>query len=228
MCAPGRTWPWTPGPGGPIHAAAGQRWHFVGDSITADVVQWYAEPGGFVDQLNALVGGAGVTVTASGIAGDEAVWLASQVHERVAIFNPDVVVPLIGINDVRVNEATAVYAAAYESILYGLRAELPNAQILVVSMLVKGEQWASNPLRWAPSADNFIDEKNAAVQPLCTKYGAVYADVRDHALLYEQAHNTPEPGADLGILTWNVDDFHPGSTGKIQMGTWVMERVVTP
>lgn len=235
-CGRGILWPWTPGAGAPIIAAAGQRWHFVGDSITADLIKWFTRSiangdpvaNYFVDQLNALVGGAGVTVTSSGIAGDRAVWLASQVHERIAIFSPDVVVVLIGINDIRVGTSSAVIGAAYDSILYGVRAELPNAQILVVSMFLFGEQWLSGPLRWAPGSDNNISAGNTQIAASAATYGAAYADIRDSALLYEQANNTPEPGVDLGVLTWNVDNFHPGApTGKVFMATQAMLQVST-
>lgn len=233
MCSLGRTWGWTQGAGTPIHAAIGQRWHFVGDSISADLIKWFTksvangdpDANYFTNQLETLVGGA-VTVTSSGIAGDRAVWLASQVHDRIASFSPDVVVVMIGINDIRVGTSSAVIGAAMGSILYGIRAECPAAQILVVSMFLMGEQWLSGPLRWAPASDNNITAGNTQIQAAATTYGAAYADVRDSALLWEQANNTPEPGVDLNKLTWSVDNFHPSApVGKVFMGTQAMLQV---
>lgn len=223
MCRRGQSWPWTPGAGSPIQASAGQRWLFAGDSITA--LEWYAATGGFVEQLETLIGGS-VAVLNSGLSGEQVINYASQVHGRVAIYSPDVVCLHIGINDVRVACADAVFAAAYESILYGIRAECPDAQLMVIGIGLMGEQWASDPLRWAPSADHGIDGKNAPIAALCATYGAAYVDYRGTALLYEEANNTPEPGEDLGILTGETgDNFHPNDDGKVLMGDAAMLHV---
>lgn len=110
--------------------------------------------------------------------------------------------------------------------MFGIRAECPNAQILVVGIGLKGEQWNSGPLRWAPSADNNIDLYNNEWVASCATYGAAYADYRAAALIYEQAHNTPEPGADIGPLTGILgDDFHPSVTGQVLMATTAMAQV---
>lgn len=224
MCSPGTSWSWTVGAGAPIKARIGQRWHFVGDSIT--FLGWFSEPGGFVDQIQALIGGS-IVVTSSGLGGDTVVNIASRVHERIAIYRPDVIVVEYGVNDTAAippTPTTGTFQAAYDSILVGCRAECPNAQILCISIFVHFEQWLSGPLRWAPSSAGQIDVYNSQIAASAATYGAAYSDVRAAALLYEQANNTPEPGAAAGILT--SDSLHPTSAGKILMGTTAMAQVV--
>lgn len=223
MCAPGQSWSYTVGAGAPIRAHAGQHWHFVGDSITN--FGWFAAAGGFVDQINALVGGAGITVTSYGLGGDKVGGLAPRVHERVAIYRPDVIVVEIGFNDAPAATPSAQFRADYDSILIGCRAECPNAQLMSISILTFQEQWLSGPLRWSPSATQTnIDTLNVQIAASAAALGAAYVDVRAPALVYESTHNTPEPGVTSGILT--LDSIHPNPTGQVLMGTTAMGSVV--
>jgi lysophospholipase L1-like esterase len=222
MCSPGRPWPWTPGAGAPIVAAAGQHWVFTGDSIITPPVGWDAD---LKARIETLVGGS-ITVTNTAQAGYTAVEMAHQVHNRVGIYNPDVVAITIGLNDIRVATAGSVIAAAVASILYGIRAECPNAQILLVGMWMFGEQWLSGPLRWAPASDHNIDTINALIATECTTYGAAHPDVRGPALVYESLHNTPEPGVVSGVLTNDGEGIHPDTAaGRTQMSDAVMTYV---
>lgn len=236
MCRRGRAWPWTPGAGSPVVAEAGQHWHFVGDSISASL-KWYAkrdapdpweDPPGpyFVDQIETLVGGS-IDVTVSARAGERTVNAAYLVHEKIAIYRPDVVVVLFGMNDARILTPASVVGPAYESILYGIRAECPNAQILMMGNFLHSELWLSGPTHWNPTQENIaLDAYDAALEPLCAEYGAAFAPFRPTALAWEEANNTPSPGVDLGLLTWPVDNFHPSSDGKLLMADVAMAHVV--
>jgi len=229
VCSPGRSWTWTPAAGGPIHAHAGQRWHFAGDSITN--FGWFSAVGGFVDQINALVGGGGIVVTSNGIGGEKTIDMASRVHEQIAIYNPEVIVVEIGYNDMPIGVPLTVFRAAYDSILVGCRAECPGAQIMCISTLLGGEQWRSGPLRWDISSEfgigqPYIENYNAQIAASAAAFGAAYVDVRTPALTYESVNNTPEPGVASGVLT--VDGIHPSNAGKLLMANAAILQVVTP
>jgi len=225
MCRPGKSWTWSPGPGGLIKAHNGQRWHFAGNSITN--FGWFSVAGGFVDQVNALIGGT-ISVTSNGVGGQTTVKMAQLVHEQVALFTPDVIVIETGYNDLPISVNLATFRAAYDSILVGCRAECPNAQIMCISVLVGGEQWQSGPLRWALSAEfnvapGYVESYNAQIAASAAAAGAVYVDVRTPALTYESLHNTPEPGAFSGVLT--IDGIHPNDQGKLLMATAAIAQV---
>jgi len=225
-CGGGRSWTWTPGAGAPIKAHNAQRWHFAGDSITA--MGWFSATGGFVDQINTLIGGS-INVTSNGVGGQKTTTMSSLVHDQIAIFNPDVIVVETAYNDLPAATPLATFRAAYDSILIGCRAECPNAQIMCISALVGGEQWQSGPLRWALASEfgistHYIEDYNAQIAASAAAIGAAYVDVRTPALTYESINNTPEPGATAGILT--ADGIHPITAGKLLMATAAIAQVV--
>ena len=162
----------------------------------------------------------------TGQAGYTAVEMASQVHNRIAVHSPDVVAITIGLNDKRQATPDAAIQSAVGSILYGIRAECPNAQIMLLGMWLFGEQWLSGPLRWHSSSDRGIDTVNALIAPVCATYGAAHVDVRGPALIYEALNNLPEPGLVSGVLTNDGEGIHPDTAAsKIQMGDAAMPYI---
>jgi len=159
----------------------------------------------------------------SGHSGDETGDIAAAVTARITSFAPDVIVLLIGINDVFFGVNPAVSQANYDSILSQIRAWSSTVVIACLSVLTEGEQWAAGPV-WSnsgPNDDAAIDSFNAFIQTLCTTYNATYVDVRSQMLTYEAAHNTPAPGVASGVLT--VDRIHPNATGQVQVSTYAIQ-----
>jgi lysophospholipase L1-like esterase len=164
----------------------------------------------------------------SGIAGNQTADIAAAVAARITNYNPDVVVLLIGINDITFGVPFGTTMTNYESILSQVRAWSTTVQIACLSVLFYGEQWAAGPV-WdnSPTYDAPIDAVNAAVQALCTTYNATYVPVRPQALTYETINNAPAPGAPSGILT--LDRFHPNANGQLQIGSFsIGSFTVTP
>ena len=157
----------------------------------------------------------------SGVPGNQTSDIVAAVASRITDYNPDVVVMLIGINDVTNAVALATIQANYDSILSQVRAWSGTVQIACVSVLWYGEQWVAGPA-WSnvPSFDAQIDALNSAIQALCTTYSATYINARSPALVYETANNAPAPGVRTGILS--SDGLHPNAAGQLQMGGWTV------
>lgn len=236
---------------------AGDRVHFVGDSITN--FGWFNPTGGFVDQVNAtwaspaptpipasasgghivVTGGVAIagntqptrraiTVTSSGVVGNKAADIAGDVASRIVAFNPTKVILEVVINDVIQGTAPTAFAASYDSIITQTLSSLPSVKFLCLSALCYGEQWQAGPA-WGPNTgDSQIITLDNAIQTICTNRGMFYADTRAAQVIYESINNTPAPGAVDGFVT--ADAVHPiNPSGQVLMGTWVFPAVtVTP
>lgn len=230
----------------PVHN--GDKVVFVGDSITA--FGWMSVSGGLVDQINAAIPSRTLAISAtvsgalahavagnvaatlltttlppipitavnSGIAGDTAAVLATQVASRITDYNPNVIVIEEGINGQ--NVPPSQMGADYSSILSQIRAWSPTVPIVCVSILGYYEQWQSTtPPTAIPVND--ISPYNVALKAACDSFaGTTWKDNYHPFYLYESTHNTPEPGAQSGILL--LDDRHPNPTGQLQMGNWTI------
>lgn len=158
-----------------------------------------------------------ITAINSGIAGNDTADIEAAVGPRITDHNPDVVVILIGINDVTFGVPLATIEVNYDSILSQIRAWSATVQIVCISILYYGEQWVAGPA-WDnfPDFDSQIDAANDAIRDLCPLYDATFIDARADSLLYEATHNLPEPGERDGILT--QDGLHPNETGQLELG----------
>lgn len=190
-----------------------------GDSITDNAnpagVSWYGVTGGYADQVHAQCPGA--TFINSGHAGDGTRTIADNVNTRILAFNLDILFLEIGINQWRRED--------YAAILGPVRGRFPKAQIACLSILWHNELWSHGPpvVFNNGATDSTLYPSNVDIRELCIQYGCVWMDMRAQGALYEQAHNTPEPGVATGILT--SDGIHPNSNpGQLQMGGWAMAQ----
>jgi lysophospholipase L1-like esterase len=230
-----------------INVHNGYRLVETGDSLT-NLGIWDVA-GGLIDQLNrplwvpgttnpAMISGGGkvtvsgggsgfsgaitrlpLIVTNTGINGNNTGDLAASVQSRIVQYNPDVVLILIGINDIVLMGWTVAHTLInYDSILSQVRSSLPNAQIGCVGIVVDAETWASAPLRWSAGND-VVDDRNAGIASLCTTYNATYIDIRSSLLIWESTNNTPEPGTISGKFT--SDGVHPiVPSGQLLASGW--------
>jgi lysophospholipase L1-like esterase len=124
---------------------------FVGDSLTEGGrwQEWFPE----VEAINL------------GIAADTTEGLIDRLDE-VAAHDPDTVVLLIGTNDVANRRAVEQVVRNIETILVNLRAALPDARILVQSVLPRGREYAE-----------FVKEINRHVWQFAATVKAHYLDL---------------------------------------------------
>lgn len=167
----------------------------------------------------------------SGVPGDEISSIAANVPGRITDYNPDVVFLFVGVNDCLVATPLANFNASYDTVLAGIRA-YADIPVCCLSIFEIGEQWVSGPLRWdnhydpPPSDPTFtpsIAQYDTQIQTAVTDStlsNAEFLDLRAPTLAYEAAHNTPEPGAADGVLTY--DGVHPNARGQ----NWISGLVV--
>jgi hypothetical protein len=140
----------------------------------------------------------------TGIAGNLTGDIAAAVPARITNLAPDVLILLIGINDVINGMSLAAYSTPnMNTILSQTRAFSSTMQILLVSLLCYGELWAAGPpLSWGPNApqllDGPIDAFNVMLQGMCSTYNCTYADARAQLLVWESINNAPAPGVQAG------------------------------
>jgi|SRR6185312_809404 len=214
---------------------------FTGDSITDSRV-WFDQPGGLLDLINAglkKIGGSpgtgfiagkqgssfiagrllGCAVRNTGVNGNVTGDIAADVPGRITNYNPDVVVILIGVNDVAGRVATATTLANMTTILSSTRASLPSAQIGVVSIMCYGEAWtAGPPLAWnnGVTDTSFLEPDNVNFQALCATYNATFIDIRTPLLAIEPTINPTSQNQ-----AFTIDGVHPVEPAScVQMGTW--------
>jgi hypothetical protein len=167
-----------------------------------------------------------VTVN-SGVSGNAAANIATDLANRVTNFNPNVVFLEVGINDAVVyfTDPTA-FAASYSSILSGILAWNPATKIICVGLIARGEQWSTGPTWGINIYDSNILQFDGIIQTIVVGAGAnvIYADIRTPLLAYEAAHNTPAPGVLFPVVT--VDGIHPIiSSGQILVSGWVNQNI---
>lgn len=167
----------------------------------------------------------------SGVPGDTIASIAANVPGRITNYNPDVVFMFIGVNDCLHATALAPFNADYDTVLAAIAA-YGDIPVCCMSIFEIGEQWVSGPLRWdnhydpppsnpsfTPSIAQYDSEIQTAIAD-STLSAAEFLDLRAPTLVYEGAHNTPEPGAPDGVLTY--DGVHPNARGQ----NWISGLVV--
>jgi hypothetical protein len=163
----------------------------------------------------------------TGIAGNLTGDIAAAVPARITNLAPDVLILLIGINDVINSMSLAAYSTPnMNTILTQVRAFSSTMQILLVSLLVFGEFWASGPpLSWGPNPAGFldgpIDAFNVMLQGMASTYNCSYADARAQLLVWESINNAPAPGVQAGPFAGGGP--HPlVPTGQVVLGNFLI------
>jgi lysophospholipase L1-like esterase len=187
-------------------------------------VQGTLKAGAFAATVRNVVVQNPVIYTNSGVAGNQTSDIAANVATRITNYNPNVIILLIGINDVINSVPLGTSTTNYTSILTQIRAWSSTVQIGIVSLLTYGsEQWSSGPpLAWAVNATNTaIAAFNAMEQGLAVTYNATYLNLRDPLLVWESQNNTPEPGSVNGPYAGGGP--HPTvPTSEVLTATWAL------
>ena len=220
----------------------GNSFVFVGVSITN--FDWYNPPGGLLYQINQPLKKSGqVTfgvgnvmatdaghhatkigygnVVNSGVNGDVISALVGNVDTRITNYNPDIIVLLIGVNNVSAGTTLNAFTTSYDTVLSQIRAWSSTVQIALVSIMCKGELYTTPPPAWANGADDAtIAAFNGAIQALAVTYNATYINIRDPLLAWEVAY---DPNPPVAQNSFTYDGIHPRRTySDIFMGQWAI------
>ena len=122
---------------------------FIGDSLTEgyDVASHYPQ----------------YTVVNRGIGGDTTVGLEQRLEQSVYAIEPKVVVMLIGANNMN------TMFVNYERILKKLHKNLPNSEIVLISLTAMGKDWARN--------NELAIKNNKRIKKLADKYDDTFVDL---------------------------------------------------
>ena len=173
---------------------------FLGDSLTDgyDLPKFYPQ----------------YTVTNRGIGGDTTVDLEGRLKTSVYDLKPKVAIMLIGAN----NPDTMF--ENYESILVGLRDNLPKTKIIILSMTsMGGEHWGKH--------NKTAAYNNVKIKMLAEKYGFEFVDLYSPLLNLETGEIYTEYTTDGGHLT---DKGYEVLTREItpvleaQLSAWAIEN----
>lgn len=146
---------------------------FIGDSLTDgyDVQKYYPE----------------FNVANRGIGGDTTFGVEKRLQVSLYDLQPKVVVMLIGAN----NPGTMF--ENYENILISFRDNLPNSEIVLISLTSMGGTWGKN--------NHLAAYNNVKIKALAEKYGYHFVDVYTPLLNQEIDEIYPEYTTDGGHLT---------------------------
>ena len=147
---------------------------FLGDSLTDgyDVEKYYPE----------------YVVSNRGIGGDTTFDLEGRLAVSVYELKPKVAVMLIGANNI-----DSMFEN-YESILVGLRDNLPRTKVVLLSLTsMSGEHWGKN--------NQLAAYNNVKIRLLAQKYGFEYVDLYTHLFDLETGAIRAEYTTDGGHLT---------------------------
>lgn len=146
---------------------------FLGDSLTDgyDVQRFYPQ----------------YRVSNRGIGGDTTFDLEGRLQVSVYDLKPKVAVMLIGAN----NPSTMF--ENYENILIGLKENLPDTKILLLSLTNMGQDWGKN--------NHLAAYNNVKIQKLAEKYGFAFVDLYSPLMNLETGEIYPEYTIDGGHLT---------------------------
>ena len=138
---------------------------FLGDSLTdgCDLATYYPE----------------YDTTNRGIGGDTTSGLIERLQISAYDANPQVIVLLIGGNDILGGRSVDEVCANYETILSGIRQNLKDTKIVWCSQTVLGNEWAKH--------NDTIALCNQRIEALAAQYGCAFVD------LYTPLQN-PETG----------------------------------
>ena len=122
-----------------------------------------------------------------GIGGDTTLGLEKRLQVSLYDIQPKVVVMLIGANNL------GSMFDNYEDILIGLRENLPNSRIVLVSLTSMGREWGRN--------NHLAAYNNAKIKSLAKKYSYEFVDVYTPLLNVETGEIFEEYTTDGGHLT---------------------------
>lgn len=159
----------------------------------------------------------------SGIAGDDCTTIianwggtpAAAIAARVALYKPDLVIDMIGINCMQHAIPDATCVTNHASLYAQITAQCPLAQRISLGPLCYGENWPDG----ANGNDAAIALKNVIVANAAAAAGSTYVDLRPHFFAYEAINNPSH--ANFGILLPNGDFVHPNPTGQ----AWISNEV---
>ena len=159
---------------------------FLGDSLTDgyDVKSYYPD----------------YIVTNRGIGGDTTLDLEGRIQVSVYDLKPKVAVMLIGANNM-----DAMFDN-YERILIGLKENLPNTKIILLSLTSMGKEWGRK--------NQLAAYNNVKIKMLAEKYSFAYVDLYSALLNLETGEIYEEYTSDGGHLT--------------PLGYEVLTREITP
>ena len=146
---------------------------FIGDSLTDgyDLNAYYTD----------------ITVVNRGIGGDTTFGLEKRLEVSLYDLQPKVVVMLIGANNFK------TMFENYENILIGLRDNLPNSKIVILSLTSMGKDWGKN--------NQLAAFNNVKIKALAEKYGYEYVDLYTPLLNMETNEIYESYTTDGGHLT---------------------------
>jgi lysophospholipase L1-like esterase len=160
-------------------------------------------------------GGGQIYAINSGHFGDKVADLASQVAPRITNYNPQVIVILIGVNDIGVTSPSS-FSASYASLLAQIQAWNPAVPVICLSIFTFGEQWTSPPLAWSAASAIQCVQFNVLIQAACSAAGVPYIDINTPLLTWESLNNLPMPGVVSGLMTQSAlpAGIHPTAIGQ--------------
>jgi lysophospholipase L1-like esterase len=181
---------------------------FFGDSITNQG----ARPGGYIKHIIRLLKEADIEynyeLTGAGVDGDTVLDLLERVDKDILSEGADIVVILIGINDVLLRNTGGAtnereFEAAYEAIIKKLDAAA--IKIVLCTLTVIGEK-----LNYLNEHDPDLETYSVVIRNLATKYALPLADLRKAFLNYNLINNVENN--EQGILTF--DKVHLNNKGN--------------
>ena len=159
---------------------------FVGDSITdfCDLDKYY--PG--LDAVN------------RGIAGDVTYGVLRRMEESVYALAPELVVLLIGINDIARAHLPETTLENIREIISAIRVNCPDTAIIVQSVYPVNPKWREN---YAKRNTPLVKELNAGIEALATEFGCTFANIYPYLV------------GDDGYLIdeYTYDGLHPNDKG---------------
>jgi lysophospholipase L1-like esterase len=159
------------------------------------------------------------TIYNSGVSGQRSADMAAAVSAQITSYAADVIIILIGTNDVSAATDPAVFGSTVQSIVTQIRAVQPTTPIGLVSVLAYGDSWTAGPpvAFLSEGVDSLILSYNAQLQIIAANNaGVTYIPARDGMLAWEVANNAPAPGTE-GVL---FNERHPTiPLGQVQLGT---------
>lgn len=161
-----------------------------------------------------------ISIINTGIPGQTSGQLAADVANQITSHNPDVVVVLIGINDISSPTPDPVaYGVNVQSIVTQVRAWSSTVPIGLVSPLTFGDSWTAGPpvAFLSEGGDSTVLAFCAQLQTIAANNtGVTYIPARDGMLAWEVTNNAPAPGVE-GTL---FNERHPTiPLGQVQLGT---------
>lgn len=128
---------------------------FLGDSLTdsCDLAKYYA----------------GYITSNRGIGGDTTSGLIDRLAVSAYDAHPQVIVLLIGGNDILGGRSVDTVCANYETIITGIREHLPETEIVWCSMTALGSDWAKH--------NGTVIACNERIRTLADQYGCLYVDL---------------------------------------------------